>query len=476
MNGIGGYSLLWTQSSTTIPDTIIDTAGTSVTSSALADGTWYLHIRTVDGVENWNSGAYHVGPFLIDNTAPGQPVVTGPVAWSNHSTPQFSWSAPSDLSGITGYSYSVDNPPDDSVDTTSTSITTSTLGDGSHQFFVKARDAADNWGLPRLYSFSLDFANPTLAISSPVESAVQNTSSINVGWAGSDSLSGINHYEVQLDANSPIDVGVSTSRLFGSVPDGRHVVRVKAVDNAVNAITVMANLTVDTVVPQASISVSGTEGSAGWFVSAVSVTITPSDATSGVNFTKYSIDSGGLSSYSSGFPLAESGVYEVSYYCQDFAGNSNPVATSTIRVDLQAPSLSFTDLEDGATFTSKSIAVSWSSEDNISGLDHYEYKLDSGSYQSLAQTSSVGLSDLPAGQHTLTVRSVDVAGNVAEKNLTFNVETSVFSMSGPVGPWLDVGLAIVAIVVIALAVILLRRRKGKSKPSTPEDTKSQQTD
>jgi len=460
MNGIGGYSLQWTQSPTTVPDATVNTTGTSVTSSPLADGSWYLHIRTVDGVDNWNSGAYHVGPFKIDTTAPASPTVTtGPPTWSNQSTPQFTWSSPSDLSGIAGYSYSYDNPPDNSIDTTSLSAVLPSLGQGTHQFYVKACDLADNWGLPSLYSFSLDFASPTLTISSPVESAIQNSSSLSVSWTGSDALSGINHYEVQLDSGTLVNVGTSSSRSFSSVPDGRHVINVRAIDNAMNIAQGIVNVTVDTVAPATSASIAGTEGLSGWFVSTVTVTLVSSDATTNVNFTRYSIGSGGWSDYTGGFSITDSGVYVVTYYSQDVAGNRNPTSTSTIKLDLEPPSLTFTDQKDGVTFTSKSVAIAWSSTDNESGISHYEYKLDSSSYQSVASTSTVGLSDLSDGQHTLTVRAIDNAGNIAEKSLTFSIDTNVFSLKGPAGPWLDVGLIIVIIAVAILAVLLFRRRK-----------------
>ena len=100
-SGIDGYSLLWNNSSSTIPDTTKDTSSTSTTSSALSDGIWYLHVRVVDKVGNWSSGALHCGPFKIDRTNPGLPTIVSP---PNNSTvmtirPTLSWSAASDGSG-----------------------------------------------------------------------------------------------------------------------------------------------------------------------------------------------------------------------------------------------------------------------------------------------------------------------------------------------------------------------------------------
>lgn len=65
LSGVYGYSYAWTTSSSTIPDTIVDTTGTSTTSPSLANGGWYFHIRTRDNAGNWNPNALHIGPFYI---------------------------------------------------------------------------------------------------------------------------------------------------------------------------------------------------------------------------------------------------------------------------------------------------------------------------------------------------------------------------------------------------------------------------
>ena len=68
-SGVSGYSVEWSQSSTTSPDATKDTTATTATSVALADGSWWFHLRTVDAVGNW-SAAVHLGPFKIDGTPP----------------------------------------------------------------------------------------------------------------------------------------------------------------------------------------------------------------------------------------------------------------------------------------------------------------------------------------------------------------------------------------------------------------------
>lgn len=71
LSGVYGYSYAWTTSSSTIPDTTVDTTGTSTTSPPLSNGGWYFHIRTRDNAGNWNPNALHIGPFYISTGGDG---------------------------------------------------------------------------------------------------------------------------------------------------------------------------------------------------------------------------------------------------------------------------------------------------------------------------------------------------------------------------------------------------------------------
>jgi len=70
-SGVAGYSILWSTSPSSLPDTSIDTTNTITTSLTLTDGTsWYFHLRTRDQVNLWSGSAIHAGPYFIDTTPP----------------------------------------------------------------------------------------------------------------------------------------------------------------------------------------------------------------------------------------------------------------------------------------------------------------------------------------------------------------------------------------------------------------------
>jgi hypothetical protein len=71
-SGLDGYSVVWDHTANTVPGTAktLEQDVNTATSAALADGTWYFHIRAVDNAGNWAASAAHLGPFMIDATGP----------------------------------------------------------------------------------------------------------------------------------------------------------------------------------------------------------------------------------------------------------------------------------------------------------------------------------------------------------------------------------------------------------------------
>src|SRR5262249_48633381 len=75
----------------------------------------------------------------------------------------------------------------------------------------------------------------------------------------------------------------------------------------------------------------------GWYGSGPAVTLSASDATSGVAATSYSIDGGSAQAYSAPFAVSAEGAHTIAYWSTDNAGNVESQHTLTIKVDLNAP-------------------------------------------------------------------------------------------------------------------------------------------
>jgi len=67
-SGIAGYSYALDNSSSTTPDTTIDTTGNTRSYANLANGEWYFHVRARDNAGNWGSADHY--RVRIDDTPP----------------------------------------------------------------------------------------------------------------------------------------------------------------------------------------------------------------------------------------------------------------------------------------------------------------------------------------------------------------------------------------------------------------------
>lgn len=384
--------------------------------TGVSEGSHTVTVTAFDIAGNQDSSSVS---FEIDTLPPGELVVFGPSSWSNDSTPQFYWVA-ADPGDIQGYSYSMDELPGDEILTQSQTVNWTSLEDGPHTFYVKACDWANNWGEVSSYAFLIDTVLPSLTLTSPSDDDLLNSSTIAVSWSGDDALSGIDRYEVQLDSGSPIGVGALLQYQFNGVSDGLHTINVTAFDRAGNWITSGVYVIVDTIPPQTTVTIDGTMGEGDWYVTAVNVTLTASDI-SGVKSISYNLNSGGWLLYVSPIQISENGVHTLLYYAEDNASNRNATQSIEIKIDTTQVYLDI-DIDDGAILNSSSLVVTWTVYNSVSGIDRYEYSLDSSAFVP-TDVNSIELSGLFEGSHTLFVRAIDNAGRAIENSVAFTVDT-----------------------------------------------------
>ena len=102
----------------------------------------------------------------------------------------------------------------------------------------------DNYPFMKMWGW--DTTNPSVTIISPTEGSEIGAPTIGATWIGFDDISGISHYEIQLDDNSWINVGPNPMYTFTEVKDGNHAIKVKAVDKAGNSNLISVSFTVNT--------------------------------------------------------------------------------------------------------------------------------------------------------------------------------------------------------------------------------------
>jgi hypothetical protein len=110
------------------------------------------------------------------------------------------------------------------------------LSDGPHVLQVRVTDVAGN-AVVGTVSFVADSSVPQVSITGPEMNSKISKDNVVVTWTGSDSVSGIDHYEVQVAGGQWVDVGNATSYQLTNLDDVWHSVNVKAVDRSGNTAT-----------------------------------------------------------------------------------------------------------------------------------------------------------------------------------------------------------------------------------------------
>lgn len=236
-SGIAGYSIEFSTSASTTPDSTADTAALTTTSAARAAGTWYLHVRAIDAAGNAGPASHSDALVVSATTTTAAPDTSAPSApgtptSSSHSstsitfdtTVDVAWAAATDDTAVTGYSYEFSQvaitTPDATADTTGMTATSTALREGWWYVHVRAIDAAGNAGSAahsaRMYvgvratGCTPGGATILRATGTAAANRIIGTNGRNVlrGMGGNDALVG-------LDGNDTLLGGTGLDRLCG---------------------------------------------------------------------------------------------------------------------------------------------------------------------------------------------------------------------------------------------------------------------
>ncbi|MEU6524215.1 DNRLRE domain-containing protein [Streptomyces sp. NPDC046924] len=142
-----GYSITVDRTSDTVPDAMVDTTGTTYRTTR-AEGTWYLHVRGIDGDGTGGTTAHF--RFTVDTTAPGAPAVDSAdypsQAWAGGAGVTGTFTLTPDGTDTRKLTYRVDGGAPQDVTTTGgpVELRLAPAAEGSHQLTVTATDRAGN--------------------------------------------------------------------------------------------------------------------------------------------------------------------------------------------------------------------------------------------------------------------------------------------------------------------------------------------
>lgn len=268
-----------------------------------------------------------------------------------------------------------------------------------------ASDKAGNSATAGVSGINVDKTPPTLT-GTPSATGWSNAD-VTVNWAASDALSG-------LDGPAP-----APSTVTGEGDDLSASAEVSDKAGHKTATTV-GGIKIDRRAPGTSVSVPAPLVT-GWYASGVEVKLSGVDALSGVAKTLYSVDGGEAREYTGPFTHSLKGEHTITFWSVDVAGNMEdrtaPANSITLKLDGTPPT---TTISLPAAFSTGWYAdeatVAFAASDLESGVDKTYFSVDGGPAQLYDGTFLHSLD----GTHTVTFWSVDVAGNVEDRNNAAN--------------------------------------------------------
>ena len=183
--------------------------------------------------------------------------------------------------------------------------------------------------------------------------------------------------------------------------------------------------------PSSEISIAGTQGLNGWYISDVEVTLSASDDPegSGIAKTEYSFDNISWNTYLNPFTLDSEGSKTIYYRSTDNSGNIENTLSANINIDKTAPSITILDPEEyGDYILNQVVFADWKVEDAVSGV----------SASSASAACGEPFDTSSSGEKTFTVSASDNAGNFSEIAFIYKV-VSMNTFSGFLPPVNDAG-------------------------------------
>lgn len=215
--------------------------------------------------------------------------------WYGNALPQFTWTIPPDVNGISGYYYILDNNPSTIPTAATSNYTTgntftpaSPLTDGQWYFHVVTKDSVGNIGQHAAhYQVNIDSVGPVTTILSPGANFNSSSNTVTIFWSAIDTGIGYMGSAVWLDTTTNVYSGPNLNTTLTSLTQGAHLINVTTTDFLMNAQSAWITIHVDLTDPSCTI-ISHSDGAtvSGSFL----LSWTATDIGSGYHYTEVYVD------------------------------------------------------------------------------------------------------------------------------------------------------------------------------------------
>jgi len=295
------------------------------------------------------------------------------------------------------------------------------FGQGRHTVNYWSVDKAGNAEAAQSSPVNVDYTGPDTksSVSGTGGGALYYRTPVQVTLTPQeDNLSGVGGTFYRVD-DGPTQTYTGPFMVTG---DGVHPVEFWSVDVAGNHTYTgrIGGIHIDTTPPETQASVTGTAADNGWYKGPVQVTLTASDAQSGIRHTFYSIDNGQTQYYSAPFTVSAEGAHTIRVWSMDEASNTDPQQSLVLNIDTTAPQTrAFLGGVIDNGWWRGPVNVRLSASDAASNVGGSFYTVDGGATQNYTAAFNV----TGDGSHTVRFWSVDVAGTAeAPQTLVIGID------------------------------------------------------
>ncbi len=324
-----------------------------------------------------------------------------------------------------------------------------TGGDGNYRFYSIATDTAGNReAIPAGYDAATSFDLTAPSSSASVVIDPSDASKLNVSATVSENFSvdelelwysyqgGVYHLYGTL-ASSPWEWTMDTTTFGG---DGLYSFYTRAVDDAGNyedpPTSPDTSVTVDSSPPVSTFSISKKA-----INSSLEINMSVEDMSSIASLTlSYRFEGGEWTVFETmeespweftfDFPDGE-GEYYLNSIAVDAQGSEelfNESSTVNVEYDVSVPSTLSLGIEGGVHSNSSSVRASWWVADDGSGINSVSLRIDDLAWENVEAHSHKDIIGLEEGEHTLTLKSTDLAGNEIVETFYFHVDLTTPSL------------------------------------------------
>ncbi|MFW3146142.1 MAG: NosD domain-containing protein [Thermoplasmatota archaeon] len=268
---------------------------------------------------------------------------------------------------------------------------------------------------------SPDTKPPAVQFDHPKDNDFINESTVYVQWTGKDNIE-VERYELWMDGEGPVTILDSDFFIYYNLSEGSHRANITAFDHAEHKDEDIVTFTVDLTPP--ALFFQGEEESPLIFgTETPTVRWSAEDTLSGISGFFLDIDGegskwiGNINSLK--MPALSQGPHDITLKVQDRAGNIFP-KNITIIIDTSDPVLTL-QLSLYEPYTrDRSVRINYSASDSITGIDHYEVRVDTEEWRGKGQVKYHVFDYLDQGEHFLYAKALDLAGN---EDISYTVAT-----------------------------------------------------